>query len=123
MDKSQTNFFSIEELESIAREVITKHIYEKENKEYGAYIEEIIGGKIVKIARIIHKTPHDKQTLEDSLNILKELVDDCLYYKNNINDYISCFLRLIESAEKAGFNIYDLLKAAESILQPEESKI
>ena len=51
------------------------------------------------------------------------MVDDCLYYKNNINDYISCFLRLIESAEKAGFNIYDLLKTAESIVaQTEESK-
>lgn len=119
----QTNFFSIEELESIARDLIIKHVYEKENKEHGAYIEEIIGEKVVKIARNIHKRLDNKQTLEDSLNIIKELVDDCLYYKNNINDYISCFLRLIESAEKAGFNIYDLLKTAESIVaQTEESK-
>jgi hypothetical protein len=119
----QTKFFTIEELESIARDVITKHVYEKEDKEHGDYIESIIGEKVVKIARIVHQTPNDKQSLEDSLNIFKELIDDCLYYKNNINDYVSCFLRLLESAEKAGFNIYDLLKNAESILtQTQESK-
>lgn len=119
----QTKFFTIEEVESEAKDVIIKYIYDEENKECGAYIESIIGEKLIKIARIIHQTPNDKQSLEDSLNIFKELIDDCLYYKNNINDYISCFLRLLESAEKAGFNIYDLLKNAESILtQTQESK-
>jgi hypothetical protein len=119
----QTKFFTIEEVESEAKDVIIKHIYDEENKECGAYIESIIGEKLIKIARIIHQTPNDKQSLEDSLNIFKELIDDCLYYKNNIDDYVSCFLRLLESAEKAGFNIYDLLKNAESILtQTQESK-
>lgn len=99
-------------MESIARDVITKHIYEKENKEYGAYIESIIGEKVVKIARNRHKRLDSEQTLEQSLNLVKDLVDG-LYRKNNINDYAICFLRLLESAEKAGFNLYDLLKNAE----------
>lgn len=107
-----TKFFTIEELESIARDLIIKHVYEKENKEHGAYIEEIIGEKVVKIARNRHKRLDSKQTLEQSLNLVKELVDG-LYHKNNINDYAICFLRLLESAEKAGFNLYDLLKNAE----------
>jgi hypothetical protein len=109
----QTKFFTIEEVESEAKDVIIKHIYDEENKECGAYIESIIGEKLIKIARNRHKRLDSEQTLEQSLNLVKELVDDCLYYKNNINDYVSCFIRLLEAAEKAGFNLYDLLKNAE----------